>query len=98
MLILESEYQPLIDFRDWLVEIRNKPEYRQLERRNGMVTIKDGKHIPGPFTIEARRMILEKLLEIQKEFNGELISPAEVDLIKQIWVEDLIHAHERKKK
>lgn len=94
----KSEYQPLIDFRDWLVEIRNKPEYRQLERRNGMVTIKDGKHIPGPFTIEARRMILEKLLEIQKEFNGELISPAEVDLIKQIWVEDLIHAHERKKK
>lgn len=94
----KTEYQPLIDFRDWLVEIRNKPEYRQLERRNGTVTIKDGKHIPGPFTIEARRMILEKLLAIQNDFNGELISQDEVDLIKQIWVEDLIYTHERKKK
>lgn len=94
----KTEYQPLIDFRDWLVEIRNKPEYRQVERRNGTVTIKDGKHIPGPFTVEARRMILEKLLDTQEKFDGELISQAEIDLIKQIWAEDLIHAHERKKK
>ena len=93
----KTEYQPLIDFRDWLVEIRNKPEYRQVERRNGTVTIKGGKHIPGPFTVEARQMILDKLLEVQTAFDGVLISQEEVDLIKQIWAEDLIQTHTRKK-
>lgn len=93
----KTEYQPLIDFRDWLVEIRNKPEYRQVERRNGTVTIKDGKHIPGPFTVEARQMILEKLLGIQTAYGHELITQEEVDLIKQIWAEDLIQSHTRKK-
>ncbi len=92
----KTEYQPLIDFRDWLVEIRNKPEYRQVERRNGTVTIKGGKHIPGPFTVEARQMILAKLLEIQTAYGHELISQDEIDLIKQIWAEDLIQVYERK--
>ena len=92
----KTEYQPLIDFRDWLVEIRNKPEYRQVTRRNGTVTIKSGKHIPGPFTVEARQMILAKLLEIQTAYGSELISQEEIDLIKQIWSEDLIQTYERK--
>lgn len=92
----KTEYQPLIDFRDWLVEIRNKPEYRQVERRNGTVTIKGGKHIPGPFTVEARQMILDKLLTIQTDYGHDLISQEEIDLIKQIWAEDLIQVYERK--
>lgn len=94
----KTEFQPLLEFRDWLVEIRDKPEYRQIERRNGVVTIKDGKHIPGPFTIPARQMILNKLLAIQEQFNGELISQDEIDLIKQIWADDLIQSHARKRK
>ncbi|MCP2040584.1 DNA sulfur modification protein DndC [Neisseria sp. HSC-16F19] len=92
----KTEFQPLIEFRDWLVDIRNKPEYRQVTRRNGALTIKDGKHIPGPFTVEARQMILQKLLEVQAVYGSELVSQQEVDLIKQIWAEDLIQTHERK--
>ena len=92
----KTEYQPLIDFRDWLVEIRNKPEYRQAERRNGTITIKGGKHIPGPFTVEARQMILQKLLEIQAAYGDELISEEEIELIKRIWAEDLIQTYTRK--
>lgn len=94
----KTEYRPLIAFRDWLVEIRNLPEYRQVERRNGTITIKGGKHIPGPFTVEARKMILDKLLEIQTAYGSELISQEEINLIKQIWAEDLIEAYERKTK
>lgn len=98
----KSEYEPLLQFRDWLVEIRNKPEFRQLERRNGTVTIKNGKHIPGPFTLEARQMILDKLLKIQENYLSEdgtrtpLISQKEVDLIKQIWSEDAMAFHTRR--
>lgn len=85
------EYKPLIEFRDWLKEIRNDPEYRSVERRNGLVTFDaTGKHIPGPFTIQARQMILDKLLETQKIFGGSpLISTEEIDLIKSIWAQEL---------
>lgn len=93
----KTEFQPLIDFRDWLVEIRNQPEYRQVARRNGTVTVKDGKHIPGPFTIEARKMILKKLTEIQAAYGHKLISDEEIELIKSIWADDLIQTHSRKK-
>lgn len=93
-----TQFLPLLEFRDWLVEIRNKPEYRQYRRRDGKLTVKDGKHIPGPFTIEARHMILEKLLEVQTQFDELLISETEISLIKQIWAEDLINDYERRSK
>ncbi len=90
------EFKPLLDFRDWLVQIRNLPEYRQIERRNGKVVFdQTGKHIKGPFTILARQMILEKLLTMQKEYGEELISIDEIDAIKNIWSIDLITKGER---
>ena len=93
----KTEFTPLIEYRDWLVDIRNKPEYRQAERRNGKLTFKSGKHIPGPFTITARQEMLVKLLEVQAAFGEELISQDEIDLIKQIWTEDLINTYSRNK-
>lgn len=85
------EYKPLIDFRDWLKEIRNNPIYRSVERRNGQVQFDaTGKHIPGPFTIQARQMILEKLIQTQEAYGGDpLISKEEIDLIKSIWAQEL---------
>lgn len=94
----KTEFLPLIEFRDWLVEIRNKPEYRSLERRNGRVEYKNGRHIPGPFTVEARKMMLDKLLEVQAAFGAELISDKEIEWIKQTWAKDVINAHSRSKK
>lgn len=93
----KTEFQPLLDFRDWLVEIRNDEKYRQYRRRNGQVTMKNGKLIPGPFTIEARQMIFERLMQVQDEFGEELISPAEIEFIKQTWAEDVIENFERSK-
>ena len=86
----KTEFQPLIEFRDWLVSIRDQDQYRQAERRNGKLTFKGGKHIKGPFTIEARQMILEKLLAVQAAYQGELISKQELDLIKQCWTDDIL--------
>lgn len=85
------QFKALVDFRDWLKEIRNKPEYRQVERRNGrMQFASTGKHIPGPFTIQARKMILDRLLETEKEFGDKLISKEEIDIIESAWVDELL--------
>lgn len=85
-----SEYSDLIDFRDWLKSIRNDSRYRQVERRNGKVQFNgNGNHIPGPFTVEARQMILEKLLEVQNKYGATLILPEEIELIRREWTDSL---------
>jgi len=86
----KHQYKPLVEFRDWLREIRNLSDMRQAVRRNGKLTFaSSGKHIPGPFTIQARKTILERLLYTQKAFGGPLISDAELDLIYQHWATEL---------
>lgn len=84
------QYAPLIKFRDWLKEIRNDLSLRQGRRRTGKITVANGKLIPGPFTIKTRKMILDKLLETQKEYGDSLISDNEIDAIQRIWASDLI--------
>lgn len=84
------QYRHLIEFRDWLKEVRNNPELRSVERRNGRVQFDAaGRHIPGPFTIQARQMILDRLLKTQEIYGGELISVEEIDLIKAVWAQEL---------
>ena len=83
-------YQPLIEFRDWLKEIRNRKDMRQAFRRNGRLTFDpNGKHIPGPFTIQARKEIFDRLMKVQENFNGSLISDLEIQQIRQIWADEL---------
>ena len=84
------QYKPLVEFRDWLKSIRNKSEHRQAYRRNGQLSFDlSGKHIPGPFTVQTRRLILERLLTVQEEFGETLISPEELHLIYQHWNLDI---------
>lgn len=86
----KHQYKPLVEFRDWLRSIRNDPTMRQAVRRNGKLTFAaSGKHIPGPFTIQARKEILERLLKVQEEFGDKLITDAELDLIYQNWAQEL---------
>jgi DNA sulfur modification protein DndC len=85
-----QQYAPLIAFRDWLKEIRNDTNLRQAARRNGHVSFNaQGQHIAGPFTVQARRMILERLLAAQDEYGAQLISEAEIQVIRRLWTEDL---------
>ena len=84
------QYKPLVEFRDWLKSIRNISEHRQAYRRNGQLTFDlSGKHIPGPFTIKTRQLILERLMAVQAEFGVQLISPDELHLIYQHWNIDI---------
>lgn len=84
------ELIPLADFRRWLMDIRDKDEYREKKRRNGTVyETKNGEMGYGPFTWEARKIILKKLLETQKKIGYELITVEELKAIDEIWDDEL---------
>ena len=84
------EFGPLLDFRDWLASIRNDKERRQARRRDGRVTITDdGRFVPGPFTLQARAEIFERLRVLEEETGQTLISTEEIGLIHEIWAEEL---------
>ena len=86
-------FSALIEFRQWLKDIRNDPRYRSIMRRNGEITFnargEQIKHVPGPFTIQARKMILDKLLAAQVEYGDQLISFDEIQRIQAIWAEEI---------
>ena len=84
------ELIPLAEFRQWLMSIRDIDEYREKKRRNGMVyETKTGEMGYGPFTWEARQLILERWLETQKTNGYELITIEELKAIDKIWDTEL---------
>ncbi len=90
------EFGPLVGFREWLVEIRNDPERRLARRRDGRIThMESGTLIPGPFTFETRREILERLLDLQGQLQRQLVTPEELERIQAIWAEDAMRGIEQ---
>lgn len=81
-----KELEPLREFRDWLVSIRQNPEFRDNKRRNGKVYQKaNGEYGFGPFKMSARQEILRRLLVLQKETGFELITNEELKMIDTLW-------------
>ena len=77
---------PLRNFRNWLVSIRQDPQFRDNKRRNGKVYVKNnGEYGFGPFKLSARQEILKRLLTLQKETGFELISFEELKHIDSLW-------------
>ncbi len=84
------ELIPLAEFRTWLMSIRDIDEYREKKRRNGTVyRTKTGEMGYGPFTWEARQLILTMLIETQRKMGYELISVEELKAIDEIWDAEL---------
>ena len=84
------ELIPRAEFRKWLMSIRDIDEYREKKRRNGTVyETKTGEMGYGPFTWDARQLILKRLLETQKQMGYELITIDELKAIDRIWDEEL---------
>ena len=77
-----SELTYLHEFRNWISEFRDNPEYRCNQRRNGQKGL-------GPMTLEGRRIILEKLLETESKSGMSLINKEEIVRIKELWKKDL---------
>ena len=90
--LIESGHQyleHLSEFREWLIDIRDIPENRlPFNRRWQIRKREDGTIMTGPFTIELRKKILKKLLNMQLETNMNLINEDEVEEIKRIWKRD----------
>lgn len=76
------ELIPFLEFRDWLVEIRNKPEYRCKYRRNGREGL-------GPFNLYARQVIFDRLKKLENEVGYAILSQKQEDAIKMLWQKDL---------
>jgi DNA sulfur modification protein DndC len=89
--------EPLMKFRDWLADYRNKREKRMIERRDGRIALMgDGETtVAGPFTLEARQEILTYLLEVQQEVGMPLISEDEIARIRAIWATDAVDGAKR---
>lgn len=84
-----GDLEPLLDFRDWLKALREQGDMRMANRRNGTLNfVGEGRLIPGPFTLEARQLILSRLLQMQEEVGYVLIRPGEVEVIRKIWAVD----------
>ncbi len=84
------ELIPLAEFRKWLMSIRDNPKYREKKKRNGSVyEDKEGNIGYGPFTWEARQMILSELINTQKKMGYELITVDELKAIDEIWDDEL---------
>lgn len=90
--------QPLMDFRNRLVENRNLPENRMDRRRNGQVAKNKEDENNGTYDITYRYKILKDLLTVQKEVQQErpdvtLINNQELIAIQVIWNRDGFFDH-----
>ena len=98
----EKEWMlPLLEIRNKL-DFRNNPtqddrHLRDFRRMNGSVQLFHDRPIPGPYTQEARGQWLRELLRAQQQIRKDgpesvrdirLISVAELEEIRRIWVVD----------
>jgi len=73
-----TDLQPLYDFRQWLLDIRDNTNYRCTIRRNGVKGL-------GPFRLHARKDILQRLLETERRSGYKLIRRDEISEISRLW-------------
>ena len=78
----EERFEPLLEFRDYLRDVRENPAARENIRRNGTPAKEEGK---GPFTIATRRDLLRRLLVAQRKSGETLIEPAELRALAEVW-------------
>ncbi len=82
----EHWLEPLRIFREWLLKIRDNPEFRETRRRNGSVYEKeDGQLGFGSFSLLGRKKILEELLKLEVSTGLRLITIDELKTIDRMW-------------
>lgn len=79
--LIESGYDelvPFLQFRNWLSDIRNDPQMRWPNRRNGNAGM-------GPFTLEARKAILKRIDRLEDLTGHCIIDAEERGVIAGLW-------------
>jgi DNA sulfur modification protein DndC len=91
--------EPLMEFRDVLINTRNDRAYREMRRRTDSPFKEEDPNTWGPYTPETRAKFLTMLLRAQREIQfsqGEdmqLISHQELVAIQLTWYRDGIFNH-----
>jgi DNA sulfur modification protein DndC len=85
--------QPLLNFRNRLVDNRNVSENRSETRRNGQIAVDETGHNMGNYTMKYRIQLLRELLAIQKDTQQyrasiDLITSQELIAIQVMWYRD----------
>jgi DNA sulfur modification protein DndC len=81
----DEQLEPLMEFRNFLKAARERRDWRERSRKNGVSTLKNGEDAWGPFTLEARQAILRRLLETELATELRLIAVDELLLIQRLW-------------
>ena len=87
----QQNLERLSAFREELIELRDNNANRSEFRRNGRTKKRDdGTKVYGPFTLQVRWAILEKLRLLEQANGEQLISQSELEVIHDIWRQDKI--------
>lgn len=87
-----DEFEALLGFRDWIIELRENDENRMPIRRDGTSKYReDGSRVRGPFKMEIRRRILKRLQVLEQKTNKSFLSKPEIEIIENIWRIDMLH-------
>lgn len=87
----EEKLEAFADFREWLIALREDRRNRLPVRRDGRTKLRDdGTRVYGPFRLEIRERILDRLRALEAETGERLILSAELDVIEDIWRRDRI--------
>ena len=87
----EDKLEALADFREWLLELREDNRNRLPVRRDGRTKFRyDGTRVFGPFTLEVRQTILERLRKLEDQIGETLLLLGEMEMIEDIWRKDRI--------
>ncbi len=87
-----DEFESLLDFRDWIIKLREDDKNRMSVRRDGTSKYReDGSRVRGPFTMEVRRKILKRLRALEQEAGKSFLSKPEMEVIEDIWRVDMVH-------
>ena len=86
-----ESFRRLFDFREWLIELREDDRNRQPVRRDGFAHFRDdGSRIMGPFRLEIRQAILDRLEALEAKLDQQFITNAEKELIHDVWRRDRV--------
>ena len=92
----QDKLELLYNFRETLIELREDNDNRLPVRRDGRMKIRpNGKLVYGPFKLEVRKDILDRLRSLETRIGETLISPGEMESIEDIWWRDEIRENGR---
>ena len=86
-----EELEPLYEFREKLMQLREDNSSRMPIRRNGVAKRREnGSLVMGPFTMDTRKEIHAELRGLEKRVGRQLLTHGEQRIIDDIWRVDQV--------